>query len=321
MQKISNFIKSEKYKKNIAPEIKRTILVVIFTMIYGLGLVWFLEASAVPMYAGGVPGIGQLVRDFMYFRLNIDMGDHAGLFLALFTIIGNIPIILLGWFGVSKKFTLYSILSIVLQATILGFIPHVNLGLEGMNHTLMNAIMGGALIGIGVGGCLRIGASTGGLDIVGQYFALRNGRSVGFISMVLNVSIAIIGAIIVNGGTVEGVTLIGGMIATYTIIRIVISMILTDRIHTAYQYLAIEIITSKTSSLVEDIINQMYRGVTITTVEGAYSKEPRQMITCIISSYELSKLQEIIHQSDEKAFVVIKPVKKVIGNFKRRTIT
>ena len=181
MKKYKDFINSERYKKKIKPEIKRSIAVVFFTMIYGFGLVWFLEASVIPLYAGGVPGIGQLVRDFMYYRMHIDLGNNAQLFLAIFTIVGNIPIVILGWFGVSKKFTIYSLVSILIQATIIGFIPKVNLGLTGINHTLVNAIMGGALIGIGVGGCLKYGASTGGLDIIGQYFALRNGKTVGFI--------------------------------------------------------------------------------------------------------------------------------------------
>ena len=53
--------------------------------------------------------------------------------------------------------------------------------------------MGGLLTGVGVGGALKYGTSTGGLDIIAQYYSLKNGTSVGFISMVLNVVIALAG--------------------------------------------------------------------------------------------------------------------------------
>lgn len=323
MSKIISFFKSDKFKRKVFPEVKRSTAVIVFTFVYGIGFVWFIEASVIPLYAGGVPGIGQLIRDiFMYHNIgDFDWDRYSGLFLSLFTFVGNIPIILLGWFGVSKKFTIYSLLSVIIQSTVIGFIPPIDLGLSGINHTLVNAIMGGALIGIGVGGCLKVGGSTGGLDIIGQYFALRNGKTVGFLSMVMNVSIAILGGIIVNGVVVDGVTLFGGVIAAYTIIRIVISMILTDRIHTAYQYLSVEIITSDSANLVDEILTNLYRGVTISNVYGAFSHNPKSMIVCVIATYELPVLQEIIRRSDQKAFVVVKPVKTVMGNFTRKTIT
>ena len=140
--------------------------------------------------------------------------------------------------------------------------------------------------------------------------------------MILNVSIAVLGGIVVNGGIVSGTDtqLVGGVIATYTIIRIVISMILTDRIHTAYQYLSVEIITNDTSNLVEEILINLHRGVTILNVFGAFSHNPKSMIICVIATYELPTLQEIVRRSDDKAFVVVKPVKTVMGNFKRKTI-
>src|SRR5690606_9642588 len=100
------------------------------------------------------------------------------------------------WFGVSKKFVVYSMISVLIQATILGFIPQLNIGLQNESQALTATILGGILIGIGVGGALKYGTSTGGLDVIAQYLSLKKGKSVGFISMVMNIAMALIGGLI-----------------------------------------------------------------------------------------------------------------------------
>src|SRR5690554_4638598 len=86
-------------------EIRAFITVTIFTIIYGIGVAWFLEASAEPLYTGGIPGIAQLIRNILITKFGMDIDV---MFLGIFVIIGNIPILILGWFGVSKRFTIYS---------------------------------------------------------------------------------------------------------------------------------------------------------------------------------------------------------------------
>ncbi len=318
MNKLSSWIQSESFKTKIYPEAQRVVAVIVFTIIYGIGVSWFLEASAVPLYTGGIPGIGQLVRDAMFVWFNIDVGPR---FLGVFVLIMNIPILLLGWFGVSHRFTIHSLISILLQALILSWFPVVNMGLEGVEHAFAAAVLGGLLIGIGAGGALRYGTSTGGLDIVAQYYSFKKGKSVGFISMILNVSMALMGAMIVGGKVgPSGLIVSGGVIASYTVIRIIVSTIMTDRMHTSYQFLSVDIITSTPQVLVDEILHKVYRGVTLVKVEGAFSKHEKTLIYVVISAYELLTLVQLVKQVDPDAFVVTRPVKNVFGNFKRKTI-
>src|SRR5690554_373412 len=172
MNKLMTWIRSELFTNKIYPEIKRVIFVIVFTFIYGIGVAWFLEVSVVPLYTGGISGVAQLVRDAFFVFLKIDVGSH---FLGLFVIIANIPILILGWFGVSHRFTIYSIISILIQAFILSWMPIIDMGLDTVEHAFTSAVLGGLLIGIGAGGALRYGTSTGGLDIVAQYLAFRKG--------------------------------------------------------------------------------------------------------------------------------------------------
>ncbi|MCV2231651.1 YitT family protein [Paracholeplasma manati] len=285
-------------------ELRALFAVTFFTIIYGIGVSWFLEAAAEPLYTGGIPGIGQLTRNVLNSHFGLNLGNS---FLGIFIMLGNIPILILGWFGVSKRFTIYSIISVVIQSTILGFIPVVNMGIS---DTFVLAVMGGLLIGVGVGGALKYGTSTGGLDIIAQYYSLRHGTSVGFISLVLNVGIALVGAFVFGSASV----------AAFTIIRIIVSTIVTDKLHTAYNFMKVEIITESPAQLTQLILEKVYRGVTLAKVEGAYSHKEKTMVIVVISSYELTQIRKLVKDFDPKAFMITQPVKTIQGNFARKTI-
>lgn len=291
-------------KTRIYHEIRTFLAVFIFTFIYGIGVVWFLEAAIEPLYTGGIPGIGQLIRSIVLKYSNYDLGN---IFLGAFVLLMNIPTMILGFIGVSKRFTIYSFISVLIQATMLGFIPRIDFQIT---DTFTLAVLGGLLTGIGIGGSLRFGTSTGGLDIIAQYLSLRKGMSVGYVSLLLNVLIALI------GGFVYG----SGAIVAYTVIRIIVTTLVTDKIHTSYNFLKVEIITKVPEKMYDEILVKLYRGVTILKAEGAYSHDEKSILVVVISAYELRNLKSLLKENDPKAFTIITPVKDIYGNFKRKTI-
>ena len=291
-------------KTRIYHEIRTLLAVFIFTFIYGIGVVWFLEAAIEPLYTGGIPGIGQLIRSIVLKYSNYDLGN---IFLGAFVLLMNIPTMILGFIGVSKRFTIYSFISVLIQATMLGFIPRIDFQIT---DTFTLAVLGGLLTGIGIGGSLRFGTSTGGLDIIAQYLSLRKGMSVGYVSLLLNVLIALI------GGFVYG----SGAIVAYTVIRIIVTTLVTDKIHTSYNFLKVEIITKVPEKMYDEILVKLYRGVTILKAEGAYSHDEKSILVVVISAYELRNLKSLLKENDPKAFTIITPVKDIYGNFKRKTI-
>ena len=300
-------------------EIKRIFAVIFFTFVYAVGVLWFIEASVVPMYTGGVLGIAQLFRDTLFVVFDQTTGIA---FLATVNMILNIPILILGWKGVSHRFTIYTLISIVFQTLFLSLIPRVDFGLSEQVHVFAASTLGGLLIGIGAGGALRYGASTGGIDIIAQYVSLKFGKSVGFISLVVNIVVAILGAFIIGGQVgPSGVTIAGGIIVSYTIVRIIASTIGLDLVHTSYQHISVQIISNEHEAIAEQIIHTIRRGVTYLKAQGAYSKSNKMMIYVIISRYEFETLFKLIQQIDPKAFIITTPVRSVYGNFLRKTMT
>lgn len=319
-----SYFKSDKFKQVVGPEIFRIFIVVIATLIYGIGLSWFLEVSEKRMYAGGIPGVAQLIVDFLKITKvypNVEAATGTIMFITI--IVLNIPIILLGWFGVSKRFTIYSIISVILQATIIGFIKiEIFKGID----DLMLAIFGGSLVGVGVGISMKYGTSTGGFDIISQYISLKRGRSVGLISTIFNFVLMLIGAILfgvaesnAQGSITLGANLAGG-IFLFSLVRLFATMILTDKIHTSYNYLEFNIITDQAEDMVQGIIEELYRGATIFDARGGYAFNEKSMVYLIVMNFERAKLLAVIKRYDPNAFIVMKPVSSIHGNFSKKTV-
>lgn len=297
----------KKYISLSRDDAKRVFAVVFFSFIYSIGVAWFLQASAIRSYTSGVPGLTQLIVDFFDYIVGYNLQNW---FMGVSVFVLNIPVIILGWFKVSKKFTIFSLISVLIQSLFIGWIKPIDLGLGGIDHVFINSVLGGLLIGIGTGGALKYGTSTGGFDIIAQYFALKEGKSVGIYSLIFNLIIAVLGSIIINNYAV----------LAYTIVRTLVTTLVTDRIHTSYQILSVEVITDYHDEIAEEILISVFRGATLSPVMGAYSQKERKMVTVVISGYELDSVLKVVKEIDSKAFVVVKNVNRLQGNFKQKTI-
>ena len=144
--------------KFIKREYKKILIIALGSLIYAIGIVWFLNPSG--LYSGGLTGVSQLITNTTDKYLGISLN------LGLLLFILNIPIIIFGYLKMTKKFIYYSMYSVLLQSLFIGLFP-IHILLE--NDLLSNALVGGILLGIGTGLNLRVGGSAGGVDIIFQY--------------------------------------------------------------------------------------------------------------------------------------------------------
>ena len=123
----------------------RNILVTIFgAFLYALGIKWFIIPAG--LYTGGFTGIAQLISEHIYLSIS-----------AIWFIL-NIPVFYLGYKRVGRRFTFLSFMSVVFGALFLQFLPEYT---PVQGNTMLNAITGGVISGIGVGITLKVWASTG----------------------------------------------------------------------------------------------------------------------------------------------------------------
>lgn len=314
IKKILNKPLSDSWKKNIIC----VVMVTISTIIYCMGVMWFLQPAS--LFSGGVTGVAQLISSSCYklFGFNLNLG------IIVFLI--NVPVLIFGWKKVSKRFVVCSLISILLQTVLMNdIIPVLDFGINtGLNpitgvvisgsgstmDLLLLSFMGGFVCGIGAALALRYGTSTGGVDILAQAISFKKNISIGFLSLIVNVAIALLGSLIFGNPAV----------AFYTIIRIIVQSVVTDKVHTAYNFLKVEIVTTKPEEVSQLLLSDIGRGITVVNAIGAYTHTEKSILETIISSYEMHRVIDDAKRIDPGVFITVSPVKRVIGNFKRKTI-
>ncbi len=298
--------------------VSRVLVVIFANVILQIATMWFLEPAK--LYSGGATGLAQLIlRTIYYISGNSEsIGNSTySSYLSLTVFLVNIPFLLIGIKFVSLRFAFYSFIAVVVQS-IISLIapptssPFVEMASDGtVTNVLALALMGGLLSGFASGFALKFGTSTGGIDVLAQAVALHKGISIGSITLAFNVLVAVVG-----GGCLQG----SWTITLYTCLRMVINSLVTDKIHTSYTYSAINIFTTKEADISNAILTRMNRGVTQMNVVGEYTHQKRTELYCVVSTYEVEKVVEIVKEFDCHAFITISPVKKVVGNFIKKTI-
>ncbi len=279
---------------SIWEQVKIMTVIIVGSLLCAAAMNFFLIPANV--YASGFTGAAQLLSNIFteHTPLHISTGP---LFLLL-----NIPVAILGWIKVGKSFTLYSFISVLLTSLFLEVIP---IGGKS-DDILLYAIFGGVILAIGVGITLKMGASTGGLDIVAMVLSRMNDKPVGTYFFMLNA------VIIVTAGAMYGWDK-----AMYTLVSVYASTRVIDAIHTRHQKLTAMIITRKTAELTEAIHARMVRGITLIPAKGAFSKEQREMMVIVITRYELYELEHIIKEVDPNAFTNIVQTASIFGYFRK----
>ena len=92
-------------------------------------------------------------------------------------------------------------------------------------------------------------------------------------------------------------------------------MILTDRIHTSYNYTEFNIITDYAEEISQGIVKELNRGATIFDARGGYAFNEKSMVYLIVMNFERAKLLRVVKEHDPDAFIVMKPVSSIHGNF------
>ncbi len=290
-------------KEQLLDDLFRVAVVIFTSTLYSLSVIWFLEPAN--LLAIGITAVGQLLnRAFNLAQISIPIG--------VFTLIFNIPLCIYGWKSVSKRFVFYSVLSILVQSFWMMDWKwvRVDFGIN-PNDRFFLGVIAGLLCGSAIGLALRYGTSTGGMDIIGQALALKKNVSIGMFSSVVNIILAILA-----GGLIER----SWDITLYTFIFIIISNLVVDKIHTAYNYLRVDVISEHSEEIATALLEGIKRGCTISTVQGAYTHQQKYDIFMIISSYELQKAAEIVKTTDPNAFMTVSPIKKIFGKFFKHTI-
>lgn len=240
--------------------------------------------------SGGVTGVAMILG------LVTPMDTGALIFLL------NVPILILGYLRLGKRFIFFSLLSIAVTAVSMQFIPLAPIS----NDPIMSAIFGGVLVGIATGLIFRSGGSTGGFDIIGMVLTLKKELPLGALIFGLNAVVVFISGFIFNWD-----------LALYTMASIFVTGKVIDAIHTRHVKLTLMIITKDGDAIKKKLLANLVRGITVLDGEGAYTQQKRHVLITVISRYELHDVKRWIAAVDPHAFVNITQTVDVMGYFRR----
>lgn len=272
--------------------LKRIGVLIVCGLTSAIALNYFLIPAKV--LSAGMNGVAQIIVAIGLNNFGVQL--NTGLFIFIL----NIPIFIIGFWKLGKEATFWSFLNVVTISLVTMFFPHGEL----TENILMNALMGGLFIGIGAGLALKLGFTTGGMDILSLVLSKTTGKTVGNFMFILNGTIVLFAGFIFSWES-----------ALYTIISIYMMSYVVDIIHTSHQKLTAMIITTKPDEVGRSISERVFRGMTLLPSVGAYSGVESKTIMMVITRYELYDLEQAILEADEQAFVNILPTQSILGRF------
>lgn len=275
-------------------EIKKLAIVLMGACLLAIGLNLFLIPANV--YSGGFTGIAQLLSSIFSEYTTISISTGILLFIL------NIPVTILGWLKVGKRFTIYSFISVASTTIFLGIIPIYPLS----DDILLNAVFGGVFSSVGVGFTLKWGASTGGLDIIALLLSKKLDKPIGTYIFALNSVIITVAGLLFDWEK-----------ALYTLVSLYVSGRVIDTIYTSNEKLTAMIVTNKGEELQNAIRDRLVRGITSIPAKGSYTKQDKELLLIVITRYELFYLERIIKEVDPKAFTNIVQTAGIFGLFRK----
>lgn len=219
----------------------------------------------------------------------------------------NIPLLILGWIYISRRFLLYTLYAVLIIFFVAEFIE-VDFGIT---DQLYSAIAGGFMLGAGTGLILRSLGSAGGLDIIAvilfKHFNIGVGRTfLGFNLLLFSFVLTEYGADI----------FIASVILTFVTTNSV-DYILT----LSNQRKVVYIISDHSQKITEEVIGRLKLGATKIQAKGAYTEQDKEIVMTITNNLQLKRLEEAVFTIDEEALFIVENSYNVIGsNFNKRKI-
>ena len=219
----------------------------------------------------------------------------------------NVPIFIIGWLMISRRFFLYSIFGML---TLSWAIDQINFTIP-VHDPMLAAIAGGAILGTGAGITLHSLGSSGGNDVIAvllnQKFNIRMGTFFfGFNLILFGFSLGIL--------DVDRVL--------YSLVMSFVTAQILDYVLTFFNQRKIVFIISDASQKIAEAINdRLKRGGTFLYGRGTYTRKQRKIVMTVLNNFELKRLEEIVFDLDPDAFVIIERTFNVlVRGFSHRKI-
>ena len=276
-------------KKLVIRSVKDMGINLISALFIGLAVNNFASANSFPM--SGVSGIMLLLHHFF------------GTPLGLINLAVNIPIILICWRFLSRKFVFKSIATLLTITLVIDLVcPLIPTFTE---DKMLAVICAGTLNGIGSALIFANNSSGGGMDFVTMAIKSRKPYfSIGSINFIVAAVIIVVSGICYRDFT--------GII--YGAIIVFLTSTIMDRILYRMNEGKLMLIISEETDRITEMINmEEDRSSTLINATGTYTGRESNILMCACSNREMYEIREQINEIDDRAFTIILNSREVVG--------
>ena len=274
-------------------KLKETLKMLLYVIVGNTLLAFSICAFVVPndIMLGGSSGIALALQNFLPLRLSV------------LSAAVNILLFILGWIFLGWKFAATSLVSTILYPLLLAVFEELPEGTLFNENIVVTALFCGVLCGLGIGLVVRVGGSTGGMDIppciLNKYAGIPVGKSLMFFDTLI-----VLVQVLFKG--TDGVLL--------SVLVIIVMSITVDRaVITGDKKIQIIIISPFYEKIRDKILHQINCGATLLEIETGYEGKPQKAILSVVYSRKYAQIRDAALMIDSKAFIVSSDVNNVNG--------
>lgn len=244
----------------------------------------------------------------------IIMGGTTGLAIVLNSLTGadtaaavlvmNGALLVFGGVVLGKKLLTTTVASSLLYPVFLGFIQRIP-GIGSItDNALLAALFGGVLMGVSLGMVMRVGSSTGGMDIVS--LVMHKWTHIPVSVCVYIMDILVIGGQALFASAAEPVL--------YGLVVLVLESVLLDKVMVLGQaQIQLFIISQQYEEIRRRILSQLQAGASMISMQTGLTHQEQMGVMCVIPHRKLFAAKELIQSVDPLAFITITQVREVRG--------
>lgn len=277
------------HPKKLRDLLYSAIIVIVGNVIYAVGIALFVIPGN--LITGGTSGISL----FLNRQFSLPVSPTVAVL--------NISMFLLGWAVLGKKVAATTALSTFVYPVALELVQALLGDYVMTQDKLLCALFGGLCIGVSIGMVVRVGASTGGMEIpplvLHKLFRVPVSASVYTLDVLILLTQA-------TTRSAEDVL--------YGLVLVMVYSVMLDKVLTMGKArIQIKVVSEHAQAIRQEILTEVDRGVTMLEGETGFLGYKTQVILCVVSPRELAKTEQLIHRIDPNAFMVVSHTSEVSG--------
>ena len=239
----------------------------------------------------GVSGIALILRHLF------------GLPMGITSMVLNIPIVLVSYKLLGRRFLLRSMKSMVIFALVLDYVvPYLPVY---QGNPLYAAVCTGIFSGLGLTIVYLRNCSTGGTDFL--VMAIRKlfpHLTIGQISLVVDAIVIVAGGFVFRNLDAVILGMLSTIVTTMVIDKIMIGLGAGKLVF---------VVTSHAEEVAQRIEESTGRGSTFLQGQGSYSLDEKKVVMCACNNSQVVPIRRAIHETDKEAFLIITDSNEVYG--------